>query len=165
VAKRNLPQATPVPHVVPRVPASASALLFDDGGRLLLLNPTYKSGWTLPGGEMEATGETPWEACRREVFEECGLVVDSGRLACVDFRRPKPGSPGGVRFLFDCGVRGDAELDRIALQPVEISEHRFAPVPEALTLLRKAVRRRVGAALAADGFVYLEQGRRVAAVR
>lgn len=154
-------------HVVPRVPASASALVFDVRGRLLLLKPTYKSGWTLPGGEMEASGESPWEACRREVLEECGLHVERGRLACVDFLRPKPARPdgrdrpGGVRFLFDCGALDDEALGRIVLQPLEISEHRFADLPEALTLLRKAVRRRVAAVASGGGFVYLERGRPV----
>jgi 8-oxo-dGTP diphosphatase len=154
----------PARHAVPRVPASASALVFDARRRLLVLKPTYKSGWTLPGGEMEGSGESPWQACRREVFEECGLRVTGGRLACVDFRRPKPDRPGGVRFLFDCGVLEDDALGAIVLQPGEVSAHRFADLPEALTLLRKAVRRRVAAVIAADGFVYLEQGRPVPAV-
>jgi hypothetical protein len=48
---------------------------------------------------------------------------------------------------------------------VEISEYRFAELPEALLMLRKAVRARVGAAVAAEGFLYLEQGNPVAAVR
>src|SRR5512141_304998 len=93
----------PVAHVVPTIPASAGALVFDRRGRLLVLDPTYKSGWTLPGGEMEDTGETPWQACRREVREECGLDVAGGRLVCVDTRPARPGRRGGVRFLFDCG--------------------------------------------------------------
>ena len=59
---------------------------------------------------MEADGETPWEACRREVREEVGLVVEDGRLVAVDFLRPKPSKPGGMRFLFDCGVLPDAVL-------------------------------------------------------
>ena len=50
----------------PRIPASAGALIRDVRGRLLILKPTYKSGWTIPGGIIEADGETPWEACRRE---------------------------------------------------------------------------------------------------
>ncbi len=79
---------------VPAIPASAGALIFDRAGRLLILKPTYKSGWTIPGGVMEADGETPWDACRREVREECGLDVRTGRLACVDFRLPRPGRPG-----------------------------------------------------------------------
>src|ERR1700687_5976970 len=79
---------------VPRIPASAGALIFDPSRRLLVLKPTYKSGWTVPGGQMEDDGETPWEACRREVREETGLVVEAGRLVCVDFLRPRPGKPG-----------------------------------------------------------------------
>ena len=88
-------------YVLPRVPVSAGALLHDGTGRILVLKPTYKSGWTVPGGQVEEDGESPWEGCRREVAEETGLVVDSGRLVCVDFLHPRPGKPGGVRFLFD----------------------------------------------------------------
>jgi 8-oxo-dGTP diphosphatase len=146
---------------IPGIPASAGALIFDRKGRLLILKPTYKSGWTIPGGVMEADGETPWEACQREVREECGLRVHAGRLACVDFRRPRPGSPGGVRFLFDCGALDDSSLDGVVLQAGEISEHRLVPVAEALKLLRKPIRRRVKAARRAKALVYLEQGRPV----
>jgi len=154
----------PVPEPVPAIPASAGALIFDRAGRLLILKPTYKSGWTIPGGVMEADGETPWEACRREVREECGLAVRSGRLVCVDFRRPRPGHGGGMRFLFDCGAMDQASLDAVVLQPEEISEHRLEPLREALTMLRGPIRRRVRAATRAKGLVYLEDGRPVRAV-
>ncbi len=151
-------------EVLPAIPASAGALIFDGAGRLLILKPTYKSGWTIPGGVMEADGETPWQACQREVREECGLEVQSGRLACVDFRKPRPGRPGGMRFLFDCGAMDDAGLSAITLQAEEISEHRLAGMKTALTLLRGPVRRRVKAASRANGFVYLEEGRPVPGV-
>jgi 8-oxo-dGTP diphosphatase len=152
-------------RAVPTVPASAGALVHDRRGRLLVLKPTYKSGWTLPGGEIEDTGETPWQACRREVREECGLEVTGGRLACVDFRPGRPGRRGGIRFLFDCGALDDADLAGIRLQPGEISAYRLVELPLALDLLRKPVRRRVAETVAAAGFVYLEGGRRVDGVR
>ena len=158
------PETEPEPEVVPAIPASAGALIFDRAGRLLILKPTYKSGWTIPGGVMEADGETPWEACQREVREECGLEVRTGRLACVDFRRPRPGRTGGMRFLFDCGALGDDRLGAVVLQPEEISEHRLVPLPAALTLLRGPVWRRVRAAARAATPVYLEEGRPVPAV-
>jgi hypothetical protein len=41
---------------LPAIPVSAGALIFDQAGRLLILRPTYKSGWTIPGGVMEANG-------------------------------------------------------------------------------------------------------------
>lgn len=44
---------------LPGIPASSGALIRDSRGRILVLKPTYKSGWTIPGGVMEANGETP----------------------------------------------------------------------------------------------------------
>jgi ADP-ribose pyrophosphatase YjhB (NUDIX family) len=150
---------------VPAIPASSGALIFDQKARLLILKPTYKTGWTIPGGVMEAGGESPWEACVREVREECGLTVRAGRLACVDFRRPRPGRPGGVRFLFDCGRMDDAALGAVVLQREEISEHRMVSLDKALTMLRGPIMRRVRAAAAAKSTVYLEEGRQVDHVR
>jgi len=146
---------------LPAIPVSAGALTFDRAGRLLILKPTYKTGWTIPGGVMENDGETPWDACQREVREECGIELRSGRLACVDFRSGRPGHPGGIRFLFDCGPADDAALAAIKLQPEEIAEHRFVPLDTALALLRPPIRRRVRAVSRHRGFVYLEDGRPV----
>ena len=149
------------PFVLPRIPASAGALIFDQRGRLLVVNPTYKAHWTIPGGIMEADGESPWEASAREVLEEVGLRVGRGRLVAVDFLRPGPSKPGGMRFLFDCGVLAEDVLRCITLQADELSEHRLMPPADALKLLSGPLRRRVGEALAADDCVYLEDGRPV----
>jgi ADP-ribose pyrophosphatase YjhB (NUDIX family) len=110
---------------------------------------------------MEADGETPWDACRREVREECGIEVRHGRLACMDFRRPRLGRTGGIRFLFDCGQAGEEALAGVVLQAEEISEHRLAALPDALGLLRGPIRRRVRAATRSPRLVYLENGRPV----
>ena len=147
------------------MPASAGAMIFDRKGRLLILKPTYKRGWTIPGGVMEADGESPWEACRREVTEETGLVVRSARLAAVDFRRPRPGRIGGVRFLFDCGRLDDGALRGIVVQPEEIGSFRRVDLAEAHTLLSGPLRRRVRAATRGTACVYLEDGRRIPGVR
>lgn len=145
---------------VPRIPASASALVWDRRGRLLILNPTYKGGWSLPGGMVEADGETPWEACRREAAEECGLALRRGKLVCVDFLRPRPGRPGGMRFLFDGGTFTDEALAGIVLEEAEISEHRMVRIKTALRLLSGPVGRRVAAVVDKPGRLrYLEDGR------
>jgi 8-oxo-dGTP pyrophosphatase MutT (NUDIX family) len=146
---------------VPRIPASAGALIFDAAARLLVLKPNYKKGWTIPGGQVDAGGESPWETCQRETREECGLEVVSGRLVCVDFLRPRPNRPGGARFLFDCGVFTDDQLTGIRLQAEEIDAHRFVELSEATTLLSGPLRRRVSAAVGVERCVYLEDGRRV----
>jgi 8-oxo-dGTP diphosphatase len=146
---------------VPRIPASAGALIFDPVGQLLILKPSYKKGWTIPGGQIEPDGESPWDACRRETLEECGLTLVTGRLVCVDFLRPKPNRPGGVRFLFHCGSLSEQELAAIKLQDGEIEEHRLVTPAKAELLLSGPVRRRVSASIGASGCVYLEDGRPV----
>jgi 8-oxo-dGTP pyrophosphatase MutT (NUDIX family) len=130
----------------------------------LILKPVYKKGWTIPGGQINAGGESPWEACRRETREECGLELISGRLVCIDFRKPRPNRPGGVRFLFDCGTFADAELNGIRLQEDEIEDHRLVVLDEAMALLSGPIRRRVRASVEAEGCLYLEEGRPVPAV-
>lgn len=152
---------TPEDIPLPGIPVSAGALIFDQAGRLLILKPTYKSGWTIPGGVMEADGESPWQACRREVREETGIELSRGRLAVMDFRRPRPGRAGGIRYLFDCGKLSGEALAGLKLQPEEISEARLVPLAEALALLRGPIRRRVRAATASRRLVYLEDGRPV----
>lgn len=151
-------------HDVPRIPASAGALIFDESGRLLILKPNYKKGWTIPGGQIEPSGESPWDACRRETREECGLEVAAGRLVCVDFLRPRPNRPGGMRFLFHCGTFTDRQLSSIRLDGVEIDAYRLLELPEATALLSGPVRRRVAAAAGAEQCIYLEDGRPVPAV-
>jgi len=154
-----------IPAGLPAIQVSAGALIFDQASRLLILKPTYKTGWTIPGGVMEADGETPWQACQREVREECGLDVGSGRLVCTDFRLPAPRNPGGIRFLFDCGALDDSAFTAVVLQADEITEHRLLPLADALPLLRKPIRRRVRAVRKRNGaprkhaIVYLENGR------
>ena len=146
---------------VPRIPASAGALIFDDRGRLLILKPSYKRHWTIPGGQIEPDGESPWETCRRETREECGLEIELGRLVCVDFLRPRADRAGGVRFLFDCDTFSDDQLARIRLQDGEIVEHRLVELAEAKTLLSGPIRRRVMASAGKKRVVYLEDGRPV----
>ena len=155
---------TDFPPEPPRIPASAGALIHSATGRLLILKPTYKKGWTIPGGQIDPGGESPWDACRRETREECGLVVEHGRLVCVDFLSPKPGRPGGMRFLFDCGTFSDASLGTVVLQESEISDHRLAPLDEALDLLSGPLRRRISESTGVERCVYLENGRPVAGV-
>jgi hypothetical protein len=82
----------------------------------------------------------------------------------MDFRRPRPASPGGIRFLFDCGAIDDERLAAIVIQPEEVSEYRIVALPDALRLLRGPIRRRVRAASAGPALVYLEDGRPVPGV-
>jgi 8-oxo-dGTP diphosphatase len=54
-------------------------LLTDGSDRLLIVEPTYKPRWELPGGAVEY-GESPRAAAMREVLEELGIHREAGAL-------------------------------------------------------------------------------------
>jgi 8-oxo-dGTP diphosphatase len=135
----------------PKVVASAGALLTDASGRVLVVKPNYRDYWLFVGGQLDA-GETPEQACRREVKEEIGLDVEIGRLLVVDWTPPTPErSLPMVVFIFDGGTvfDGAVEPDRITLDDHELDEFRFVPVEAALTLLSANDQRRLPIALEA----------------
>lgn len=54
--------------------AGAVAVLQRDDGRILVVKPVYRVGWTLPGGLVDR-GEEPGAAVVREMGEEVGAPV------------------------------------------------------------------------------------------
>ncbi|WP_093802115.1 NUDIX hydrolase [Streptomyces sp. Wb2n-11] len=140
--------------------AAADALVRDEDGRLLLVNPTYKDGWDLPGGMAEAN-EPPDAALRRELREELGLSTTSLQFLCVDWVEPHGPWDDYLGFVFDAGVLAPSQAAELQPCDDEISEHGFFDVPKALQLLPARQRARVKQALQAlnDGIPrYLRNG-------
>ncbi|MER7503528.1 NUDIX hydrolase [Nonomuraea pusilla] len=142
--------------------AAAGALFFDDSGRVLLVRPTYKSAMDIPGGYVEP-GETPHEACIREVREELGIQPAIGRLLAVDWA-PLPQEGDKVLFVFDGGTLDGELLKQITFADNELSAYEFRPVEELDDLLIERLARRLKAAVTArerGEIVYLEHGQAV----
>lgn len=139
--------------------SAAGALILDESGQVLLVEPNYKDYWEIPGGLIEV-GETPSQACEREIAEELGLTRTPGRLLVVDWA-PHPVHGDRVLFVFDGGTLTQAEITEIRLQPEELDSYEFLPPAQALDRLIPRLRHRVDAALRAraeDRTLYLEHG-------
>jgi 8-oxo-dGTP pyrophosphatase MutT (NUDIX family) len=137
---------------------AAGALFFDVDGRVLLVKPTYKPGWEIPGG-MVQPGESPAAACAREIEEELGLERRPTQLLVVDWA-PLDGVADKLLFVFDGGPLPDDA--RIRLDPTELREYRYWPAEQLAAALPDQRARRVAAALQAraEGRPrYLEYGR------
>ncbi|WP_431038904.1 NUDIX domain-containing protein [Streptomyces sp. P6-2-1] len=140
---------------------AAGVLLFDETGRFLLVDPTYKPGWEFPGGVVER-GEAPSLAGLREVVEETGIRLRGTlRLLVVDWEPPVPPAFGGMRLLFDGGRLPDAAHASLALPGPELRDWRFVTEEEAAKLLPPVRYARLRWALRArrtGTIAYLERG-------
>ena len=91
---------------------SASAVIFDRRGRVLLQQRSDGGQWGLPGGSVEI-GESVTDAAIREVREETGLTVSVRRLVGVYsepalqvVRYPDGNVWHYVNVCFECVARG-----------------------------------------------------------
>jgi 8-oxo-dGTP diphosphatase len=129
----------------PRI--AAGIAIRDPDGRILLVRPTYKDGWDIPGGYVEP-GESPAEACHRELKEEIGLDRELGTLLVVDWA-PHPDEGDKLLFVFDGGVMTQAETSSLIPDGEEIAEVRFHEESELDRLMPSRLSRRLHLAMSA----------------
>lgn len=121
---------------------AACVLLFDEQGRLLVLETTYREGWLVPGGVVERD-ESPWEGARREALEEVGIELDRLQFAAVDWRSSDDEYDESLHFVFHGGVLTAERQAEIRADGVEIASFRFADRAEAEALLEPHLWRRI----------------------
>ncbi|MFE6668704.1 NUDIX domain-containing protein [Streptomyces sp. NPDC057697] len=147
---------------LPKIVGGAGAVIRDTTGRFLLVKPSYRDHWEVPGGGL-APGEDPRRAVRREIKEELGLNLTPGRLLAVDWVPEQPdGHPPLCNFVFDCGLTTKDEARRqVRLDSGELTEWTLASPEEWDALLPPHMARRLHAcarALTHDTTLYLHHG-------
>ena len=100
---------------------AAGALLRDEQGRVLLVKPSYKESWEIPGGIVESN-ESPKQALIRELFEELGLELkpEDFRLVCIEYMSAGGEKTEALMFIFE--YEGPYEHLAKALVPVDSKE-------------------------------------------
>ena len=140
----------------------AQGLLRNEIGDVLLCELTYKKDWDLPGGVVEV-GESPMLAVGREVEEELGLKLDTGRLVLTDWLPAWGGWDDAVCLVFDGGTHSPELVEQIVRQKREIKSAKFCTVEEVHELCADFTARRIVSALInlsdTPGPSYTESGR------
>ena len=145
---------------LPKKRMATGALFFNEEGHLLIVKPTYREYWLIPGGAIEED-ESPRAGCIREVKEEIDLDIALERLLCVDYIARENEKNESVHFEFYGGVLTLEHIQAIRLPAEELSAYQFSPIEEALSLLSPRLARRIPAclqALKAQTTAYLENG-------
>ncbi|HVJ39336.1 MAG TPA: NUDIX hydrolase [Stenotrophomonas sp.] len=125
----------------PRRRCSSGVLVFDANGHVLLVKPSYREEWLIPGGIVES-GESPAEAAVRELLEETKLAVRLSSLICVDVLPASRGFSESLHYLFSAEC--DTEmLSRASPDGTEIVQMGFYEPRAAIALLPDSLARRL----------------------
>lgn len=142
----------------------ATGALFIEDGKLLIVKPTYKQHWSIPGGVIDAL-ESPREGCLRECREELGIEVELSHMAVIDWMaEPVAGAHDSFQMIFIGTPLTAVQKASIALPANELAEWAFMPIAEALAMLSPNLTKRVNLALEhahLGAAVYCENGVRI----
>ncbi|WP_052682428.1 NUDIX domain-containing protein, partial [Saccharothrix sp. ST-888] len=144
----------------------ALVLIRDQDGRVLLVNPTYRAGWQLPGGAAHA-GESIGTAAARELAEETGLTREITHALAVDQmpRNTETGSTEGLNVVCDGGRLTADEAAVVAVPDSatgELTGLRWVPLDQlgeiTLPYQERRIRQAVSAAVLGNRLPLLKAG-------
>ncbi|MGC9599370.1 MAG: NUDIX hydrolase [Minisyncoccia bacterium] len=134
---------------IPKKRMGTGALIFNEKSEVLIVKPTYKGHWSVPGGVVDAN-ESPREACMREIKEEIGLIMPELHFICVAYQRNSGTEKGeSLQFMFYGGVLIQDTIEQIVISKEEIAEFKFVDMKMALSLLNSALANRLSLSMEA----------------
>lgn len=146
---------------------ASGVVLFNDIKEILLVKPTYKDFWSVPGGVIDKD-ESPRDAALREVKEEIGIELINCQLLCVDYMSSIDSGYStkdeNIQFIFYGGILTNEQISQIQIPQEEIGEFKFVSKEESLKLVSDRLANRLISCLEAISShtpVYLEGGKKL----
>lgn len=127
---------------LPKKRMGVCVLFFDEAGKLLIVKPNYREGWSVPGGVVDAE-ESPKESAIRETKEEIGLEIEDMKFLAVEHVSTVGESTEGIEFVFLGGTLSEDDVSRMVMEKEEFDALQFVELPDALPLLRESIKQRV----------------------
>src|SRR3989338_1392607 len=93
---------------------AAGALFFNHKNEVLVIKPSYKNHWSIPGGVVERE-ESPRQACQRECREEIGLKPTKLTLLCIDYKNSSNPKPESIQMVYYAGRLSQNTISKIKI--------------------------------------------------
>jgi 8-oxo-dGTP diphosphatase len=115
---------------------ASAVLLFNERDEVLVVQPTYKESWELPGGVVELN-ESPVSALIREVKEELNLHLEPKniRFLLLDYMAGNGDITEALMLVFSGGLLTEEQQKAIRLPEDELAAYTFAEPSDAAALL------------------------------
>lgn len=133
---------------LPQKRMASGIIIRDSQKRILMVEPSYKSNLEIPGGVVEKN-ESPYEACKRELFEELGLNLTVERMLCVDYNKPTDEKRESLMFIFYGGTITTEIIEKIKVDGKEILNFKFMPLSEIKGKTTASLYNRIGKSIEA----------------
>ena len=148
---------------LPKKVVAVAVLIFNDKKEILILKPSYRDYWIMPGGVVEKS-EPLDQALLRELREELNLIIEfkNINLAIIDYRPERLEDDvqknDSLQIVFDCGMISEDLVKSIKMDNDEIIDFKFLPIEESFSFLNKPISRRLKAYFKNNKAVYLKDG-------
>jgi len=109
---------------LPKKRSSSGVIIFDCEKRILLVKPSYRDDWLVPGG-VDELNESPLNSSLREVKEEIGIDIEIDRLVTFDYNFAAENYLEGFKFTFVSKTISADQIERIKIDNNEITEYKF----------------------------------------
>ncbi|MCB9805531.1 NUDIX domain-containing protein [Candidatus Nomurabacteria bacterium] len=127
-----------------RIKTFGARVLLEKEGKVFLVQHRYNNYWVFPGGSMKK-GENADDLCRREVFEETGLIVTKFAKRLGTYKNNQEGKNDTLTILvandFKKGPRWN--FFQKIMQKVEIKDAGWFDIDNLPNTISDATKRRI----------------------